>query len=77
MKKRKASGIIHFDPGHVDQTPTKCFEMFLLYCGLEIEGYWMNLLLKALCCVQICMKAGASFFRVLIGCEAMQRVLCN
>lgn len=39
MKKKKASDLIHFDPRHVDQTPTKHFEMFLLYCGLKINGY--------------------------------------
>ena len=37
-KKSKASDIIHFDPRHVDQTPTKYFEMFSLYCELEING---------------------------------------
>lgn len=39
MKKGDASDITDFDPRHVDQTPTKHSELFLLYCGLEMNGY--------------------------------------
>lgn len=39
MKKGNTLDIIDFDPRHVDQTPTKHFELFLLYCGLEMSGY--------------------------------------
>lgn len=59
MKKRKASGITHFDPRLVDQTRTRYFETYLLQRGLEIDGYRTDLTPKAPYCVQTGVKAGA------------------